>query len=498
MSETTPNYGRNPPDAERAERLRMEAMALRHVFTLDPNERAEAAEALPTYELVLVAKDLAAAFRAAPGMLLQDLAALLKRPALGAEAADLAEAAADILDPAKGQDPQDGAAAYKAVLAGANDAADLQRIREAAKLLERAKGAQTPKARRADLAAAVQSLEAAERADAVPLAEAWNAYRKTRFEKNEAGPKDAVMLDKARGAWADWFNRNLGPRGGLEPGRLLLVGGGPGGGKTTLGATIAVDAMAAGCPVLFWQLELSREETLENMLCQVGPKYAKTAWRSKANHDLPEAWADLLTLPKCDTPEAAHVENIIRSMESQARKVRQTGAHAVRGLVVVDYAQLLTVEDRTARDARFEVLEKAASRLAKAAGECGAALVLLSQVNKAARNDGNALAGTSYAGADLERMAHAAVTIWKSIGGKPAAAFEPGDTDPENGVARLLSFTKTRGQLFYESEHGEMPQAPKESMAAWYTPRGRALHDGGKPTGNAAPWKPKQAMLGEE
>ena len=45
-------------------------------------------------------------------------------------------------------------------------------------------------------------MEAAERADAVPLAEAWNAYRKTRFEKNEAGPKDAVMLDKARGAWA--------------------------------------------------------------------------------------------------------------------------------------------------------------------------------------------------------------------------------------------------------------------------------------------------------
>lgn len=489
MSENTPNYGRNPPDAERAERLRMEAMALRHVFTLDPNERAEAAEALPTYELVLVAKDLAAAFRSAPGMELADLAALLKRPALGAEAADLAEAAADVLDPAKGQDPQDGAAAYKAVLAGANDAADLQRIREAAKLLDRAKGAKNPKARRADLDEAIRSMEAAERADAVPLAEAWNAYRKTRFGKDKAGAGDAIMLDVSRGAWADWFNRNLGPRGGLEPGRLLLVGGGPGGGKTTLGATIAVDAMAAGCPVLFWQLELSREETLENMLCQVGPKYAKTAWRSKANHDLPEAWADLLTLPRCNTPEAAHAENIVRAMETQARKVRRSNAHAVRGLVVVDYAQLLTVADKTTRDNRFEVLEKAASRLAKAAGECGAALVLLSQVNKAARNDGNALAGTAYAGADLERMAHAAVTIWKSIGGKPAGAHEPGDVDPDHGLARLLSFTKTRGQLFYESEHGEMPQAPKESMAAWYTPRGRALHDGGTPKQAAIGWE---------
>jgi KaiC/GvpD/RAD55 family RecA-like ATPase len=480
----------NPPDDERAERLRMEAMALRHLFNLPENERAEAAEALRPWELVLLAKDLAAAFRAAPGMQLSDLGALLKRPALESCAAELdAAQAAPLLDPAHGQDPEDLAEAYAAVLATTDKAADLQRIREAAALLERAKAAQKPQDRRADLAAAVQSLEAAERADAVPLAEAWNAYRKTRFEKNEAGPKDAVMLDKARGAWADWFNRNLGPRGGLEPGRLLLVGGGPGGGKTTLGATIAVDAMAAGCPVLFWQLELSREETLENMLCQVGPKYAKTAWRSKANHDLPEAWADLLTLPKCDTPEAAHVENIIRSMESQARKVRQTGAHAVRGLVVVDYAQLLTVEDRTARDARFEVLEKAASRLAKAAGECGAVLVLLSQVNKAARNDGNALAGTSYAGADLERMAHAAVTIWKSIGGKPAAAFEPGDTDPENGVARLLSFTKTRGQMFYESEHGQMPQPPGESKVAWYTPRGRALHDGGTPKQAAIGWE---------
>ena len=180
MSETTPNYGRNPPDAERAERLRMEAMALRHVFTLDPNERAEAAEALPTYELVLTAKDLAAAFRSAPGMQLPDLAALLKRTALGAEAADLAEAAADILDPAKGQDPQDGAAAYKAVLAGANDAADLQRIREAAKLLERAKAAKNPKARRQDMEAAVRSMEAAERADAPPAFSVERLMEETR------------------------------------------------------------------------------------------------------------------------------------------------------------------------------------------------------------------------------------------------------------------------------------------------------------------------------
>jgi len=476
MTKTATKKQRTPPEAERKERLLLEAKALRRVFNLPLDERAAAAEALRPWELVLLVQDVARAMQTSPGMELADVGAMLARPALRDTAADLKDAEADrVLDPAQGQDPEDLAAAYAQVMADTAKAADLQRMKEADKLLGRARTAKDTTERRTALADAIHSLEAAERAEVLTLAEAWNAYRGDRFNKSEAGPKDAILLDVRRGKWADWCNRNMGPRGGLEPGRMVLVGGGPAGGKTTLGALLAVDAMAAGVPVLFWQLELSREETLEHLLSQVGAPYAKTSWRTKANRELPAEWRGLLTLPKCNTPEAAHVENIIRAMEAQARKARRTAAHAVRGLVVVDYAQLLTVADRTARDSRFEVLEKAASRLAKAAGECGAVLVLLSQVNKGARKEAEAVAGTSYAGADLERMAHVALTLWKAKGGKPAAANEKADRDPDHGEARIMTFTKRRGCLFKNDG------LPEEALVLWYSTHGRAFHGGETP-----------------
>ena len=259
----------------------------------------------------------------------------------------------------------------------------------------------------------------------------------------------------------------------------MIAGGAPGAGKTSLAALVAVDAMDAGCPVLFWQLELSREETLEHLAAQVPHKewWRTPFWQKAHRNPLPETWRELLTLPRTTAPEA---EAIARAMKEQARKAyraRRAGTirHACNGLVVVDYAQLLTLEDRKARDAGHEVLTTAASRLAKTAADCGAVLLLLSQLNKEAQKSGaDGVAGTSFAGADIARMAHCAVMVNKAKeGGAVCDAQDEPHYEAGKGESRLLTWTKNRG--VWMGENGT--KRPDRKRCIWYESNARALHD---------------------
>ena len=290
---------------------------------------------------------------------------------------------------------------------------------------------------------------------------------------------EVLRLDeRRRGPWAEWMNDHLGSRAGLEAGETIIAGGAPVAGKTSFAALLAVDALAAGCPVLFWQLELSREETLEHLLAQVPEpsNWWKMKFWERAKRPLPDTWEDLLTVPRWAD---SNVESIVAAMQSQARKVTRAEragrtCHKVCGLVVVDYAQLLTTKDRGPRDAGHEVLTTAASRLAKAAAESGAVLLLLSQLNKQEQRDADAT-GTALAGADLARMAHRVVLVQKAqADGK--ACNGAADWSPDKGEARLLTWTKARG-VRYTLEG----RRPERSRVIWYAGQARAFHGGDAP-----------------
>jgi hypothetical protein len=309
-----------------------------------------------------------------------------------------------------------------------------------------------------------------------PLAEAWQAHL-DRLGADEAGPDEVLRLDPKRGPWAAWFNAWLGPRAGLEPGETFILGGAPEAGKTSLAALFAVDALAVGCPVLFWQLELSREETLEHLQAQL-PEPAdwwKVGFWGRARRPLPPAWADLLTVPRWPAPEVEAVRDALLTMTRQADRAARTGTrrHACKGLVLVDYAQLLTVADAGPRLAGHEILCTAASRLAKAAAESGACLLLLSQLNKLDQREA-ATDGTALAGADLARMAHRVALLQKADpDGKPCKANVEVDFQPGKGEARLLTWTKARGVRYTPEGH-----RPDRARVIWNGGRSRALHGG--------------------
>ena len=141
--------------------------------------------------------------------------------------------------------------------------------------------------------------------------------------------------------------------------------------------------------------------------------------------------------------------------------------------MLVDYAQLLTVADKTTRESRFELLEKAASRLAKATAESGACLLLLSQLNKQDQRDATAT-GTALAGADLARMAHRVALLQKATDAEKACgAGDEVAWDRDKGEARLLTWTKARGVRYTPEGH-----RPDRARVIWNGGRSRALHGG--------------------
>ena len=464
-------------DPDQADRVRTEAHALAYVLNLDTKDRPaacakleQAACALRPW-LVAVRREV----DATPAVGLPALWAVLNRAGMDKERADV-EAAGVTLDKLLGLDPAETRAAYVAALADKTRAGVLACARSARLLLEQVDAAKTDAERRALLADAVHELTRPEAEGDAPLSDAWAAHLE-RLAADEAGPDEVLRLDACRGPWAEWFNDNLGPRAGLEPGETFIVGGAPEAGKTSLGALLAVDALAVGCPVLFWQLELSREETLEHLQAQL-PEPAdwwKTPFWNRARRPLPPAWADLLTVPRWPAPEVEAVRDALQNMTRNADRAAQTGKprHACKGLVVVDYAQLLTVADAGPRNAQHEILATAASRLAKAAAEAGACVLLLSQLNKQDQRDA-AAAGTALAGADLGRMPHRVALLQKADANGDAC--RPGvdvDWHAGKGEARLLTWTKRRGVRYMPDGH-----PPPRARVIWNGGRSRALHGG--------------------
>ena len=463
---------------ETAARVRLEAYALRRVLDLDAPDRPEAcadldraAYALPAW-LGTVRRELTAA----PAVGLPALWAVLDRPSLKADR-DALQAAGVDLPALLALDPAEARRAYGDALEGTARAGVLARARSARRILEDLDAAKTDADRRALLADALHELTRPEAEGDAPLAEAWQAHL-DRLGADEAGPDEVLRLDAGkRGPWADWFNAWLGTRAGLEPGETFILGGAPEAGKTSLAALFAVDALAAGCPVLFWQLELSREETLEHLQAQL-PEPAgwwKVGFWGRARRPLPSAWADLLTVPRWPAPEVEAVRDAMLTMTRQADRAARNGMprHACKGLVIVDYAQLLTVADAGPRLAGHEILCTAASRLAKAAAENGACLLLLSQMNKQDQKEATA-GGTALAGADLARMAHRVAFMQKANdAGKACAAGDEVAWDAGKGEARLLSWTKARG-VRYTPEGCR----PDRARVIWNGGRSRALHGG--------------------
>ena len=439
--------------------VRQEVLALRHAVEAAP----EALDALPLRYLAAWA-ELVKAERAAAGKLPTwpaCVAMLRRRPTLKRELAAATPCAADL--DAAGIDPEAGRAALDAVQAanaGLHVAARAKRARENAEAAEKAANAGEPERAEALLRAAGTVAAEADRDAAEPTtAERWAAYVAKR-KAGPAGPQDGVAFKGQD--WCGLVNPWLGPNAALTPGRVLLLTAGPGGGKTAVACKLAAAALDAGCAVLSWPLELGADEQLEVVMRQAGRRTAST---------LPAAWAELLHTPEPPDTNAETLLGRMAALASRCRTERDAGRyrHAVNGLVVVDYVQLLTLAEAGKNDAEHSKLTRAAALLVKAAARNEQALVLLSQSTKGAQREGLAYNVGAASGADLGRVAHVVLSLDRATYGCPKggeknvlSVWMPGIKD-ENGATlrplsidnngaryevRLMAKAKSRGTCF--------------------------------------------------
>ena len=183
------------------------------------------------------------------------------------------------------------------------------------------------------------------------------------------------------GAGTDYYDLdNI--TGGLQPGELIVIGGRPSMGKTSLAFNIVQRVAANGLPCGVFALEMSSQQVIQNMLscaAQVDSQALRKGRITDPQYQQIQAEAARLydaPILICDLPELN-----IHQIRSRARGMRRE--HGTR-LFVVDHLQLMSFTgrfpDRYAEQAAIVVGLKAMAR------ELDAVVILVSQLNREVEN----------------------------------------------------------------------------------------------------------------
>jgi replicative DNA helicase len=282
--------------------------------------------------------------------------------------------------------------------------------------------------------------------DLVPRARAILARVDDHAEHAETGDVYDALIDlvadrgDALSTGTLALDRMLG--GGLRPGKLMVLTGRSGAGKTWIWTGMEVAAIDAGARVCDFTLEMSRAERIARLgACKFGgaalrlldpPKH----W-TKADHEL---YADISAWLSGKPIKIFERQQEIHNITTLARMY---GAD----LVGIDYYQNLQKPADMKRASGDDIdasLAGEIERLAKPPGEMGPCVIVVSQLNQRE--------GMKY-GAHLNAKcdAHISMVEGEPIGNKPTVTLVPEKNrwapDAKSGVEFTFVMDKTRGQL---------------------------------------------------
>lgn len=167
--------------------------------------------------------------------------------------------------------------------------------------------------------------------------------------------------------------------GNLEPGQMIIVGGRPGSGKTTVGLDIArYNAVARGKKVAVFSMEMSRQELLDRILaahCSVNYENVRTGRLSDGD------WAKIAQRAEALREAPLWIDDSASLTPSDIKaKARQLQAAQGLDLIVVDYLQLMSSGSRNEnRAVEVAAMSRHMKLMAK---ELGVPVIVLSQLNR--------------------------------------------------------------------------------------------------------------------
>jgi replicative DNA helicase len=205
------------------------------------------------------------------------------------------------------------------------------------------------------------------------------------------------------------FNTLLG--GGLEPGRLLILLGAPGGGKTTLANQIAEHLGSHGRPVLYVTSEDSPYTLLAKTLARRGQISYTAVLRGSERARITEAMTDYAATPSSfllrylDASAGTDIERIRQRAKCHFEHYQEHG----RGLLVIDYLQRLARGQAAFRNGNLDVRHAVTivtEQLRAVACELDCTVFALASQNRASGYgaNGSALATAKESG-DIEHTA---------------------------------------------------------------------------------------------
>jgi replicative DNA helicase len=199
--------------------------------------------------------------------------------------------------------------------------------------------------------------------------------------------------------------------GGLQPGRLYVVAGRPGMGKTVVGLDfVRVNAIRNGVPSMFVTLEMGKDEVMDRILSaqtSIPHHFIQDGDVNDANWtQLARAGAEVDAAPLYIDDSNV---NLVQ-LRTRARRIKQR--HGL-GLLVVDYLQLMTSSKKPEnRQQEVSELSRGLKLLAK---ELEVPLVAVSQLNRAAdaRTDKRPSLADLRESGSIEQDADAVILLYR-------------------------------------------------------------------------------------
>jgi replicative DNA helicase len=225
--------------------------------------------------------------------------------------------------------------------------------------------------------------------------------------------------------------------GGMEPGRVWIVGARPGVGKTAQAGQIARHNAELGNKVAFFTFEQPPAQLILRMAVgKIGASIRRVIATPGLNRQIMEAMRDIGQLPieYCEGPPRwTAIKDAIAMQADQGAK-----------LVVADYLQLIDRSD--AMRSRVDALGQITAELKTVAKESGVAVVALAQLNRSG-NDAPSLVHLKDAGS-IEQDADVVILLHrdqvKDTDGKPTG-------DLEDTGAMMLAKNRDGGTGSYDA-----------------------------------------------
>jgi len=271
---------------------------------------------------------------------------------------------------------------------------------------------------------------------------------------------------------------------GLQPAELIIVAGRPSMGKTALGLNIAEHLAIVEeppRPVLFFSLEMSRQQVTQRVLCsqaRVNAHQLRRQRRSAADLRLLEDFAQRLQAAPLYVDDTSDLS--ILEMRARARMAYRK--HKIRA-VFVDYLQLMHVPGSESRQVEVATISRGLKALAK---DLNVPVVAMAQLNrnpedKARKGNRPRMSDLRESGA-IEQDADVIALLHRESYYKSPTVGEDEDAgaqipDPEENLADLIIAKNRNGpvgdiKLHFSREYTRFDNHDPRPREPYYTPAG--------------------------